>query len=77
MAVYLLRVLRKSLYSSSERVKKLAMNRPENRLDSERFALFSRSRVGFNEGLSYSTWQTKENELTMAVSCRESCLTAL
>eukprot|EP00965_Chrysotila_dentata_P041783 1386253-Pleurochrysis_carterae.AAC.1 len=35
------------------------MNRPENRLGSERFAQFSRSRVGLNEGLSYSIRKTK------------------
>eukprot|EP00965_Chrysotila_dentata_P108550 3585668-Pleurochrysis_carterae.AAC.1 len=53
------------------------MNRPENRLGSERFARFSRSQVGSNGGSSYSTRQTKRSDLTMAVSCRESCLTAL
>eukprot|EP00965_Chrysotila_dentata_P046708 1551047-Pleurochrysis_carterae.AAC.1 len=35
------------------------MNRPEIRLGSERFARFSRSRVGLNEVLSYSIRQTK------------------
>eukprot|EP00965_Chrysotila_dentata_P007035 229032-Pleurochrysis_carterae.AAC.1 len=53
------------------------MNRPENRLGNERFARFSRSWGELNEGLSYSTRQAKESDLAMAVSCRESCLTAL
>eukprot|EP00965_Chrysotila_dentata_P100713 3327564-Pleurochrysis_carterae.AAC.1 len=35
------------------------MNRPENRLGSERFARFSQSRVGLYEDLSHSTRQTK------------------
>eukprot|EP00965_Chrysotila_dentata_P112108 3706348-Pleurochrysis_carterae.AAC.1 len=53
------------------------MNRPENRLGRERFARISRSRVGLDEGLSYSIRRTKESGLTMAASRRESCLTAL
>eukprot|EP00965_Chrysotila_dentata_P050845 1686232-Pleurochrysis_carterae.AAC.1 len=53
------------------------MNRPENRLGGERFARFSRSRAGLNESLSHSTRQTTESDLTMAVSCYGSGLTAL